>query len=326
MTIEIPHRILVVRLGAIGDVANALIVPTALKERLPGVRIGWAVHELARPLVRGHPAVDHVHCWRKSEGVHGFTSVLREIRRHRYGLALDLQRIFKSGALARLSGAPTVLGFHPRNSKEFSWLWQTHALAEREAHAHMVEHYLGFLRALGFEDVEPHHQLPVDEKAEAWADERLAEIGEAPILISIGASKPPNRWPPHHFADLAHRCVDRFGLPVLLCGSPGDRELAMGTLEGIDRVEKIHDLVGRTSLLNLIALLRRARLFVGCDTGPMHLAASVGVPVLALFGPADPRRTGPWGKAHRVIQEDSHEMDSISVARVLEECGEMLER
>ena len=324
MTREIPRRILVVRLGAIGDVTNALVVASALKAHRSDIRIGWAVHELALPLVQNNPCVDRVHLWRRRDGIGGLLRVLREIRKRRYQLSIDLQRIFKSGLLAGLSGAPRRIGFDPRRAKELSWLWQTDTIPRGDPAAHMVAQYLEFTRVLGLTETEPMHVLPVDPEAEAWAVSELERAGGAPILINVGASKPPNRWPPDRFGELAVRSAERLGVPVFLCGGPEDRELFAPALSRVESAPGIRDLVGRTSLPELIALARRARLLVGCDTGPMHIAAAVGTSVVALFGPANPRRTGPWGAAHRVVRHESHRMDAISVESVLEECAGIL--
>ncbi len=321
---ELPPRILIVRLGAIGDVANALVVAAALKEHRPEVEIGWVVHDLARPLVEDNPCVDFVHWWRRGVGLRGLRRVLREIRARNYGLAIDLQRIFKSGLVARRSGAPRTLGFDRRRAKELSWLWQTDTIPPADPGAHMVTQYMEFVTALGIEGADATHVLPVDAAAEAWAEEQVTRAGAAPVLVNLGASKPENRWPAERFGALAQRVVERFASPVFLCGGPVDRESAASALGAVHDEESIHDFVGHTSLGQLIALERRARLFIGCDTGPMHLAVAVGTPVVALFGPAEPRRTGPWGAGHRVVRDPSHAMDALHVEAVLAAAAELL--
>ena len=320
----LPARILIVRLGAIGDVANALVVAGALKQHQPAVEIGWVVHDLARPLVEGNPCVDRVHVWRRADGFRGLRRVLSEIRACDYGLALDLQRICKSAFVARRSGAPRTLGFDRRRAKELSWLWQTSTIPPGDPGAHMVTQYLEFVRALGLGDVEPVHPLPVNRGAEAWADAHVARAGGVPILVNVGASKPANRWPAARFGELARALAERWGGPVLLTGGPEDRTLFAPALAAATEDGPVHDLVGRSTLPELISLARRSRLFVGCDTGPMHLAVAVGTPAVVLFGPADPRRTGPWGTANRVVRHASRTMEAITVEAVCAACADML--
>jgi len=295
----LPERVLAVRLGAIGDVANALVFASALKEAHPEVRIGWVVHALAAPLVVGHPAVDRAHVWRRTDGWRGFARVVRELRAERYGLAVDLQRIQKSALLARLSGAPRVLGFARGRVKEASWLWTNERVAARAGTLHVVEQYLDVARHLGCAPRAPRHVFPRDESAERWAEALVAELGGAPVLVNVGASKPSNRWEPERFGALAG-ALAASGLAVCLTGGPEDRTAA-ARAKAIAGA-RVRDLTGETSLLQFVELARRARLFVGCVTGPMHLAAAAGAPVVALFGPADPARTGPYGRTQSVVR------------------------
>ena len=302
MSANLPRRVVIVRLGAIGDVVNALVVATALKDARPDVTIGWVVHPLAQPLVDGHPCVDRVHVWRRRGGLGEARRVLSEVRGERYELALDLQRITKSALLARFSGAARVLGFDRCRTREASWLWTKERIPPGSSTAHMVERYLEFVRHLGFTDARARHVFPPDPKAAAWADAFVTELGAAPILVSLGATKPANRWPSERFGTLADTLRRELCAPVVLTGSETDRATERRALAAMDAEHGVRSLVGETSLRQLVALVARARLFVGCDTGPMHLAAACGTPVVALFGPADPRRTGPFGNAHEVVR------------------------
>ena len=312
---DLPASVLLVRLGAIGDVTNALLVAAALRRARPDIRIGWAAHDLVLPLVETHPHIDAVHWWRRGSGLRGLRALAGELRSHEYALAVDLQRIAKSAALARLSGAPRVVGFDRARTKEASWLWTRERVAPDDPGKHMVEHYLDVVRHLGVDAPEVERVLPEDPSAEAWAEAHVAR-GGAPLVVCLGASKAPNRWAPERFVTLVRGLRSDTGLSVALVGGPADRALFASTLEALDA--GVEDLVGRTNLLQLIALLRRARAFVGCDTGPMHLAAAVETPVVALFGPADPRRTGPWGERHHVVRSPDGTMDGLSAEAVLE--------
>ena len=295
-----PGRLLVVRLGAIGDVVNALTFASSLREVAPGTHLGWVVHPLAAPLVEGHPDVARVHLWPRDGGLGGFLRLVRELRRERYDTAVDLQRIQKSALLARLSGAPRVVGFAPERVKEASWLWTGERIAVPRDARHVLELYLAAARHFGAAARVPRHRFARDEAAEAWAEALLGELGRAPGLVNLGASKPANRWEPERFGRLARALVEELDVPVCLTGGPTDRPAAERARA--EAGARVRDLVGATSLRQLVALSRQARLFVGCDTGPMHLAAAVGTPVVALFGPADPARTGPFGTGHRVLR------------------------
>lgn len=310
---ELPESVLVVRTGAIGDVTNALVFAEALRTHAPATRIGWVVHPLAEPLVTGHPAVDVVHPWRRRRGWADLPRLARELRAARYDLAVDLQRIAKSALVARLSGARRVLGYDRGRSKELSWLLHSERIAAEGSGPHMVEHYLAFARHLGVPDPAARRRLPESEEAEAWADRLVERLGGAPIVLSIGASKPPNRWPAERFGDLARALADAG--PLVLAGGPADAEVGAAARAAAADAP-LEDLVGQTDLPQLIALLGRARLVVSADSGPMHLAAARERPVVALFGPADPERTGPWGEGHVVLRAPERAMNRISVAEV----------
>lgn len=306
----LPRRILVVRLGAIGDVANSLVFAGLVKRADPSVHIGWAVHDLSRPLVEDHPHVDRVHLWRKADGRQGFAELVRQVRTERYDLAVDLQRIAKSGLLAWRSGARRRLGFDRGRTKELSWLFTNERIASGPKHEHMVERYRAFARHLGC-DGAIEHVLPPDDAADAFAARLVDELGGAPIVLNPGASKPSKRWDPARLGRLAAFVRERELGPVAVIGGPGDRESMPALLE--QAPDDVRDLVGTTSLRETIAVLRRARVLVTGDTGPMHLAVAVGTPTLALFGPTDPRRVGPygWGRTandrHTVLQVPTDE-------------------
>ena len=298
----LPRKVLVVRLGAIGDVVNALVFAEALKAADPSVELGWAVHDLAAPLVRDHPAVDRVHLWPRGAGLGGVAGVVREVRAEGYELAVDLQRLAKSALLARLSGARRVLGFDAARAKEHSSWLTKERLVPGDPGAHMVEQYLEFARHLGLVGATVRRRLPMNPDAEAWAEDYVASLRDAPVVISLGASKPANRWLPERFGMLAAVLSETTRAPVVLTGGPGEVGVAELAESAVGSAGGVRNLVGETDLLQLSSLLSRARLFIGCDSGPMHMAAAHGVGVVALFGPADPRRTGPYGDGHRIVR------------------------
>jgi len=300
MAAELPRRILIVRLGAIGDVVNALVVANAIRRAEPSVFIGWAAHPLAAPIVTGHSAVDRVHTWTRGGGLSELRRLTAELRDTRYDLAIDLQRIAKSAFLARSSRAPRVLGFDRARTKEASFLLTRERVAPADRGAHMVDQYLEFARHLGLNDARAELSLPRDPAAVQWAAEHVRAHG-APLLLNLGASKPPKLWPAERFGELALAIERELDVPVAFTGSKHDTQLAARALERARAIDPTCgaawiDLTGKTTLLQLAELQRRSLAVVTCDTGPMHIAVACGARVIALFGPGEPRRTGPYGQ------------------------------
>lgn len=302
MSSPLPRRILVIRMGAIGDVVNALVLASVLKEHDPEVEIGWAVHQLSRPFVDGHPCVDRVHLWKKGGGWKGFREFLGGVRRERYDLAVDLQRLAKSSFVARASGARRVLGYDRERAKERSWLLTKERIPTADVRRHMVRHYLEFAEYLGVPEPKPIFRFPEFPEAARWAEEQLARFDDVPLLVNMGASKAARRWSPQRFGALAARLHELSGRTVLLVGGPDELATAEEARAEIRSVEGVVDMIGTASLPQLLELLRRVALYVGGDTGPMHMAVAVGRHVVGIFGPSDASRTGPFGDTHTIVQ------------------------
>lgn len=306
MNAALPRRILIVRLGAIGDVVNALVVANAIKRADANVHIGWAVHPLSLPLVREHPSVDRVHVWARDGGLAEWRRLKSEVREASYDASIDLQRLAKSALLARSSSARRVIGFDRARTKEASFLFTREHIAPGDRSVHMVEQYLEFVRHLGIADARAELSLPREVASVNWAEAFVREHGR-PVLLNLGASKPRKLWSAERFGELAREIEREFSLPIAFTGAAGDAVLAARARDRARLVdaacgEKWTDLTGKTTLLQLAELQRRALAVVTCDTGPMHMAVAVGARVIALFGPGEPSRTGPYGQLENVVR------------------------
>ena len=318
----IPERVLIVRTGAIGDVTNAIVLAEALKATGRVNHLGWVIHPLSLPLVQNHPVVDQVHVLHRGKGIREWIRLRRELRGARYDLAIDAQRILKSAALARMSGAGRSLGFDRLRSKEGSWCFHSERI-KPSGGRHMVDWYLEFAETLGLQNPVARRRLPPDPEAESWARQAIAGIrgleGKAPICLHIGGTKAAKRWEAKRYGELLQLLKQEGAGPVILTGGQEDRADAD---EALRWAAPDLDLVGHTSLPELIALIDGCRAWVGCDTGPMHIAAALGRPVVALFGVGDPRRTGPYGEGHQVLGTDklghSPSLSKVSARTVLE--------
>jgi heptosyltransferase I len=311
------ERLLIVRLSAMGDVIHTLPAVHALREAFPRAFIGWLIEERWAELLcapgsprRGRrsslrPLVDEVHtvnlkAWGKSlfsiSTLQHVATVWNDLRDARYDAAVDLQGAVRSAVLARLSGARVVFGAaEPRESP--ASLWYTRKAVARGRH--VVEQNLSVAEAVVEHRVKLSSiELPHDPQAEARVGQRLAEhgIGDFAIL-NPGAGWGAKRWPAERYGEVSRKLAGQ-GLRSILNHGPGEEELVRAAVAASGGTAQTMS----CTITELIALTRRARLFIGGDTGPLHLAAALRVPVVAIYGPTDPARNGPYGTRSIVLR------------------------
>jgi len=306
-------NILIVKLSAIGDVIHTLPSLAALRRCYPEAHISWVVEEAASDLLAEHPMLDRVLVSRRKRWVRGLreggnrAAVLREIReflrtlRDRpYDLVIDFHGLFKSAVVVFLSGGRRRLGYD--SLQEGSGLFLNERIPE-DMGKHAVERYLDLPRHLGCETGEPEFpialQEPHFERVAALLASFAVDTSRGFVAVSPVAYWETKLWDEAKFAAVCDRIVRELGLPVVFTG-----ESPEGPIERIRALMQAPSAsaAGRTSLRDLAALYRRASVLLTTDSGPMHLAAAVGTPVVALFGPTSPERTGPYGEGHVVIR------------------------
>jgi len=311
------ERLLIVRLSAMGDVIHTLPAAQALREAYPQATIGWLIEERWAELLcapgstrRGprspkRPLVDWVHTvslteWRKSlfsiSTVEQIARVWNDIRSTRYDIAVDLQGAIRSAVLAHWSGARIVWGAAESRESPAS-LWYTRRAVARGAH--VIEQYLSVAQAVAAKKLKrPRVQLPRDSATEQRIGHRLGQFGVRDFaILNPGAGWGAKRWPPERYGCVA-KSLAAGGVRSIINYGPGEEDLAHAT----EAASQGTATPLKSSLTELIALTRRARLFIGGDTGPMHLAAALQVPVVAIFGPTDPARNGPYGTRSIVLR------------------------
>jgi heptosyltransferase I len=298
-------RILLIKLSSLGDVIHALPTLEALRSLYPRGHLTWLVEDAYAPVLAGHPALDEV--WpvpRPRPGNDLFLKnlqeairVARRLRKEPFDLVIDLQGLLKSACWAALARGARKLGYD--RTREFSYLFLTERLAPFDPEAHAVWRYLNVARHLGAPAAPPRFRLGL--RLPENLDQLLGpETGQPLAVLHPGARWPTKLWPAAHWARLAGWLARDQGFQVVITGSPGDRDLAREIAAQAEG--PLLNLAGRTSLAELAALLGKARCAVTTDTGPMHLAAALGTPVAALFGPTAPWRTGPFGEGHEVVR------------------------
>jgi heptosyltransferase-1 len=305
-----PKRLLIVRLGSMGDIIHTLPAVIALRHAFPKTTFGWVIEERwaellctlptprSGPRSPQRPLVDRIHTvntakWRKSmSSPQTWTEIaaaLSELRAPGYEIAADFQGAARSALIARWSGAPVVYGAaQPREN--VASMFYTRRMITRGVH--VVEQTLSLAEEIAAQPLKlPMAEFPHDPAAEEACDRWLREHNiDDFVIMNPGAGWGAKQWPAERFGSVAKE-LGRDGLKTLINAGPGENDLAQATRAvGAESTEIIS-----TSLSQLIAFTRRARLFIGGDTGPMHLAAALRVPVVAIFGPTNPARNGPFG-------------------------------
>ncbi len=325
------NNILLIKPGAIGDVLQMTPVIRALKRRFPQASISLLVGSYATAeLFKNNPSVTETIVFDKTAGG-GRSGVLlklwRRLRRSKYDLVINFQRSnLKTWFFASAAFPCRVLVYRKTQDR----------------HVHAVINYLETLAPLGIESPEVSLEITLDDADRAFAEGilgALPNVGHPIVALNPGASHPVNRWETGCFAELTDRLAESLSARVIIVGGSEDSGLA-AEIEAKARL-KPFVMTGKTTLRQLAALLERCDILVSGDTGPMHIATAVGTRVVGLFGAADPERTGPIGKGHRVLQADGVScipcrsrkcankvylacMEKISVKLVYETIREML--
>jgi len=346
-------RVLIVRLSAMGDVIHAMPAVAGLRREFPQAAIDWAIEDRWAPLLTAlspsgeaevlspgsaQPLVNGVHrvqlrSWRKSP----FASTTRRqigmlrsrFRKAQYDHVIDLQGAIRSALLAAASHAKVRAGaLHPR---EFPARWLYNVRAHTPAR-HVVDQAAEIISAAVGRKIDPEvPPFPVSVEAESWTDQLLQRTPSPFIVINPGAGWGAKCWPAERYQSLVHLLANQ-GVSSLVNAGPGEQELALKVCKGNQPFARMVE----CSLLQLIAVMRRAALFIGGDTGPLHLASALSVPVVAVFGPTDPARNGPYGGRFAVLRSPESKRDhsrhrepepgllNISVEQVMNAAMELL--
>jgi lipopolysaccharide heptosyltransferase I len=325
-----PHKILIVKPSSLGDVVHSLPFLNAIKTCFPGAEIHWVIAKGLEGLLEGNPMIERLwiinkDSWKKIDHakntVAEIGNLFKELKKEKFDLVIDLQGLLRSGIITSATRAPVRIGF--QEAREGSRFFYTHKVkGGKDVHA--VERYLKIASFLGCDISRVSFPFPLE--SPAVFNSHLLPLTPAEYAVIVpGARWKTKRWPPEKFGELASR------LPVqsIIVGSKVDgdsADLIVSLSEG-----KAVSLAGKTSLKELIAVMKKATFVISNDSGPMHIAAALGIPVFAVFGPTDPRRTGPYGKGHSIIRakepcspcfkktcEDFKCLEGLSVDKVFE--------
>lgn len=293
-------NILVIKLRYIGDVVLATPVLSRIRAGFPKAHITMLVNAGTEGVLQGHPDLDEILTVQR-RGLLGSLQLLESLRSRRFDVVIDLTDADRSAILAKLSGAKVRFGYN----SEFRWRGRlyTHVIQGDRLNTHTVHYHLAATDALGLTGVVPSLSLVVAEEATTVAEKLIRDAGLDPhrplVCLHPGARWWFKSWPPERFAALADRIQQETHGQALFLGSTQD-QATVSQIAGF--MKTVHrSIAGLTGLQDLAAVFKRASLLITNDNGPMHMAAALGVPIVGLFGPSDPRVWGPWGKGHRIL-------------------------
>ncbi|MGB9716768.1 MAG: lipopolysaccharide heptosyltransferase II [Thermodesulfovibrionales bacterium] len=324
-----PKKILIVKPSSLGDIVHSLPFLNALKDRYPEAEIHWVVAKGLEDLLTGHPMVKKVwiinkDIWKRlsqiTDSIREIRVLFRELRGERYDIVIDLQGLLRSGIISRATGSPVRIGF--KEAREGSRFFYTFKVSGGK-NIHAVERYLKIADFLGCDTTEICFPFPL--YFNSAVRKTQYEINEDYAVITPGARWKTKRWLPERFGELA----SLLPIKTVIIGGKGEKSIAKEVVK-YSKGRSI-SLAGMTDIKNLIEIIRGSCFMISNDSGPMHIAAALNIPVFAIFGPTDPKRTGPYGKGHTIIREnipcspcfrrncdDMSCMKSLSVEKVYE--------
>lgn len=316
---EVYENILLIKPSSLGDIVMALPALSSLRRNFPQAKISWLVRPEFAPILEGHPHLDEIipfdrktlaKAWRRWDAFKQLTDLIGRLRRGRFDAVLDLQGLFRTASLAWLSGCKRRFG--PVWRKEFAHLFYTTSIVPRMECVHVIDTYRKLIEAMGGRDLPVEFVLPEKPAAATSARTLLSQQKADPdryAVIIPGSAQASKCWPADRFAALADRLASEHGLAVVATGGKAESPM----IEQIQNFAKhpIANLAGRTSLPELVEVLRQARLVVSNDTGPGHIAAALGRPLVMLFSWSNPLRVGPYGRPECIV---GHDVESRGLA------------
>ena len=333
------NRILIVRLSAIGDCILSVPLLNSIRRNFPDARVGWVIEKASSQLIQGHSALDDLFVISKQtfKSPRKLWEFAGQLRAWKPDVTLDLQGLTKSSLLAWLSGAKLRLGFHRDefDGRELSRFLNNRLYAPESEH--IVDRSLELLNLLGVDDTAAEFNLPEQEKDATFAErvQKSSSLEGRFAVINVGAGWTSKLWPMDRYVSVVKHLSEYWGMPCLVVWSGEQENLVAKQIVSASEGHAV--LSPPTTLLQLASLIRRASLFVGSDTGPMHLSVAVGTPTVGMIGPMPIERVCPYGPTNRGVQKerlskgsdrkkDCAPMLSIDSHSVIQACDQLMSR
>lgn len=290
-----PESVCFLRLSAIGDTCHAVAAVQALQKHWPSTKVTWIIGKVEAQLLDGLEGVELI-VFDKKQGLKGMQKVWSQLKGRRFDALIHMQLALRASLLTVGIKAKYKVGFNFKRAKEGQWLFTNKKISDTTSQ-HVLDSFMSFIEYLGVPKSPPSWQLPISSNEEAFAQQALN--GLPTIIISPAASKDERNWLTERYAQLSDWLVEQ-GYQVALCGSPSEREMKLGQDIVNTAKQPILNLTGQTSLKQLAAILKQAKVVIAPDSGPAHIATTQGTPVIGLYGHSNPKRTGPYNNLDSV--------------------------
>lgn len=285
------ESVCVLRLSALGDVCHALPVVRTIQDAWPATRITWIIGRLEHKLLGHLPGIEFL-VFDKAAGVGAYRALRSRLAGRRFDALLHMQLALRATLAAACVPARLRIGFDRARARELQWL-VTNARIEPRGCEHVQDSFFGFTAALGIAGRSMRWDIPLDAAALEYAA-RIIPAGESTLIVSAASSHRLRNWAPERYAAVADHAISRHGLHVLICGGRDPAELELGAQIAQRMRHPAANLVGKDTLVEFLATVARATAVLTPDSGPAHLATTVGTPVLGLYAATNPARSGPY--------------------------------
>jgi heptosyltransferase I len=299
------RRVCLIKPSALGDVVQTLPILSVLRERFPQAEISWLVNRELGELLVGHPHLDQIIPFDRRGNWSNWMQLLRDLRRRRFDLVFDLQGLLRTGVMTLATGAALRVGLETAREGAHLACHYTIPDTGRLVPAHL--RYWKVAEAVGLGELRRQAVVSFDSEVRLWRRQTLGRVRPPLLAVHPGAQWITKRWPVEKFAAVAGRAMRAYGFSVVILGSRAEQPVA-AQLESLLRQERpagvVRNLCGQTTLKQLGACLAEADLVLTNDSGPMHLAAALGTPVVAVFTCTSPQLSGPAGSRHELVVAD----------------------
>ncbi|NOG83442.1 MAG: glycosyltransferase family 9 protein [Planctomycetes bacterium] len=314
-----PERILIVRLSALGDVVDVLPALRSLRYHFPNSKIAWLVEDRACSILSGHPDIDEIIVfprkrWQRNifrvttffETLSDIVSFYRRLRNESYDFVLDFHGNLKSGIMTRLTGSKNRIGFGRGHCREFNYLFTKYHIYPSQKRIHRIDRNLSLLSSLNIDTQFLKPELPLSRECHEYVSTFLEtkNISSKPLIIihpctsEYGAYK---RWSTSNYALVTDMILEKFDVNVVFTWGPNELEIVN---EIVNKMNNRATIACETTIKQFVELIRHAVLFIGGDTGPLHIASTLCIPIVAIFGPKDPVIYGPYNGNSLVVSKD----------------------